>query len=46
MQSFSLDSSTPMCFVSVDEHTFGKIMGNNYFFNQIMNVEYGKIAFI
>jgi len=46
MQSFSLDSSTPMCFVSVDEHTFGKITGNNYFFNQIMNMEFGKMAFI
>jgi hypothetical protein len=46
MQSFSFNSETPMCFVSVDENSFGQIVGNNYFFNETMNVEFGKIASI
>jgi len=44
MQAFSFNSETPVCYVSVDEDHFGKIMGNNYFFNQTMKMEFGKVA--
>jgi len=31
-----------MCFVSVDENSFGQITSCNHFFNQIMSIEFGK----
>jgi hypothetical protein len=42
MQAFSLDSETPLCFVSVDKDSYGKITRSNHFFNEVMKVEFGK----
>jgi len=46
MQSFSFDSETPMCFVSVESEDYGKIKNFNSFFSEIMKLEYGKFVSI
>lgn len=44
MQAFSLNSETPICFVSVEEHSFGQLTGSNYFFNEITKMGLAKVT--
>lgn len=46
MNSFSYNSETPLCFVSVDIEDFGMIKGSNSIFNEVMSVEYGRVVSI
>jgi hypothetical protein len=40
---FSFDSETPMCLLSTEPHSFGRIMLTNIFFEQLIFEECGKV---
>lgn len=38
MQCFSYNSKTPMCIISVNEDTFGKVRATNLYFNLLIGI--------